>query len=142
MDEKENSEDNDNYGIINLDEFDTLMFDRTDEHENSSLNNEPSFDLDDTYILKDNDNDNNKIHYRCPKCFFFPYIEIIDKNEIEYICKCTKGERKKVKIKELINEITNFKDEKNENKECIIKNLDIIVQIVVKIYVKNVANFI
>ena len=113
MDEKENDEDN--YGIINFDEFNTLIFDRTDEPENSSINNEPSFDLDDTYILKDNDNNNN--HYRCPKCLFFPYIEIIDKNEIKYICKCTKGERKKVKIKELINEITNFKDEKNNNKE-------------------------
>ena len=27
-----------------------------------------------------------------PKCLLFPYIEITDKNEIMYRCRCTKKE--------------------------------------------------
>ena len=35
------------------------------------------------------------IHYRCPKCFNFPLIEFINKNEeiIIYSCACYKGKR-------------------------------------------------
>ena len=110
MNEKENSDDI--YGMINNSDFDTLIFDITDEPENNSINNEIPFNSDITAILKDNNNNN---HYRCSKCLFFPYIEIINENEIKYICNCTKGERKEIKIKDLINEITNFKDEKNKN---------------------------
>ena len=97
MNEKENSDDI--YGMINNSDFDTLMFEIIDESEPSSINNE-IFNLDMTAILKDNNSNN---HYRCSKCLFFPYIEIINENEIKYICNCTKGERKEIKIKELIN---------------------------------------
>jgi surface protein len=101
------------YGKIDLNNQDTLMFDETDEPENNPINNEVSFKLDMTAILKENENTNN--HYRCSKCLFFPLIEIIDKNELKYMCKCTDFKRKIIKIKDLINEITNYEDEKNIN---------------------------
>ena len=66
-------------------------------------------------MLKDNKNQ-NKNHYRCPKCFFFPYIQIIDKNKVNYICKCTDRKGKQIKIKDLINEIKDYeKNNKNIN---------------------------
>jgi len=111
MEEKEDSDDF--YGKINENDFDTLMFDITDEPENNTVNNEIPFKLDMTNILKEYKNNNN--HYRCPKCLFFPYIEIIDKNELKYMCKCNKFERKIIKIKDLINKITNHEEEKNTN---------------------------
>ena len=55
----------------------------------------------------------------------FPYIEITNKNEIMYRCRCTKkikGKKKIIKIKDLINEITNFDNNNikiNENKGLI-----------------------
>ena len=42
-------------------------------------------------------------HYLCPKCHFFPYIQIVNQNEIYYTCGCTKGEKKLIAIKEFIN---------------------------------------
>ena len=112
--EEDEEKKNSFYGQIN-DGFDTLQFDQSDEMEEGPINNDISFNLDITGILKD---DNNDIHYRCPKCFLFPYIEIINKNEIQYRCKCTKEEKggvKIIKIKDLINKFTNFGDEKNKN---------------------------
>ena len=62
--------------------------------------------------------------------FFFPCIQIINKNEIKCICKCTLDQKeddslknkcteqikgKIIKIKEFINEIKNFEDKKNIN---------------------------
>ena len=121
MDEKENSENlSEKFysGMLSGSDFnnpDTLIFDETetDEPENNSINNEVSFKLDMTAILKENENTNN--HYRCSKCLFFPLIEIIDNNELKYMCKCTDFKRKIIKIKDLINEITNYEDEKNIN---------------------------
>ena len=101
------------YGKIDLNNQDTLMFEEKDESEDNPINNEVSFKLDMTAILKENENTNN--HYRCSKCLFFPLIEIIDKNELKYMCKCTDFKRKIIKIKDLINEITNYEDEKNIN---------------------------
>ena len=89
------------------------MFEEKDESEDNQINNEVSFKLDMTAILKENENTNN--HYRCSKCLFFPLIEIIDKNELKYMCKCTDFKRKIIKIKDLINEITKYEDEKNIN---------------------------
>ena len=112
--EEDEEKKNSFYGQIN-DGFDTLHFDQSDEMEEGPINNDISFNLDITGILKD---DNNDIHYRCPKCFLFPYIEIINKNEIQYRCKCTKEEKggvKIIKIKDLINKFTNFEDENNKN---------------------------
>ena len=39
--------------------------------------------------------EDSNIHYRCPKCFNFPLIEFINKNEeiIIYSCACYKGKR-------------------------------------------------
>ena len=107
------------YGMLNNNDFDTLIFNVTDEGEDSQVNDENPFNLNIPPILKDNNN--NIYHYRCPKCLFFPFIEIMNQNEIKYNCKCTKGEGKIIKIKDLINSITIFDKEKNktinENKE-------------------------
>ena len=108
FEEEEKSEDL--YGKINSD-FDYLMFERTDEPDNSSINNKPPFNLDMTAMLKEYKNNN---HYRCPKCLFFPYIQIINKTEIRYFCNCTNREGKIIKIKDLINEITNIEENKNK----------------------------
>ena len=104
----------------NYDEFDDEIFDDTkDEFEENSINNEISFNLEITGILKDF---NDYHHYQCPKCLLFPYIEINNKNEIMYRCRCTrklKGKKKIIKIKDLIKEITNFNNNNiiiNENK--------------------------
>ena len=54
-----------------------------------------------------------------PKCLLFPYIEITDKNEIMYRCRCTKkekGKKKMIQIKDLIKEITNFNNNIKINK--------------------------
>ena len=99
------------YGMLNNNDFDTLLFDVTDDEEDSIIKNEP-FSSDIPAILKDN---NISDHYRCPKCLFFPYIQIINNNEIKYNCKCTKGFGKIIKIKGLINDIKNFEKEKNKN---------------------------
>ena len=110
-------------------DFDYSMFknDRTDEPENSLTNNKITFNSDITAIPKGNKNNS---HYQCSKCFFFPCIQIINKNEIKCICKCTLDQKeddslknkcteqikgKIIKIKEFINEIKNFEDKKNIN---------------------------
>ena len=119
MDEKENSENlSEKFysGMLSGSDFnnpDTLILDETDEPENNSINNEVSFKLDMTAILKENENTNN--HYRCSKCLFFPLIEIIDKNELKKRCKCNEFKGEIFKIKDLINEITNYENEKNIN---------------------------
>ena len=95
MDEEKNGI----YGMINNNDFDTLIFDVTDDEEDSPINSELPFNLNIPAILKDNI---NNYHYQCPKCLFFPYIEIINQNKIKYNCKCTKGEGKIIKIKDLL----------------------------------------
>ena len=109
----------------NYDEFDDEIFEQKDDFEENLINNEISFNLEITELLKD---DNNNKHYQCPKCLLFPYIEINNKNEIIYRCRCTKkvkGKKKIIKIKDLINEITNFDNNNNikinENKGLICK---------------------
>ena len=113
MDEKSNSRIS---GMINYD-LDTLSFNEDDTEDIPiNNNNEISFNLDTTGILKDVNNINQ--HYLCQKCFTFPYIEIITENEIRYRCVCTKEEKegsKIIKIKDLINQITNFVDKKDNN---------------------------
>jgi len=99
------------YGMLNNNDFDTLLFDVTDDMEDSIIKSEP-FHSDIAAILKDIHTDD---HYRCPKCLFFPYIEIINNSEIKYNCKCTKGVGKIIKIKALINDIKNFEKVKNKN---------------------------
>ena len=42
------------------------------------------------------------IHYRCPKCYNFPFIEFIDFGSILYTCNCF--EKKPLKIEELFKE--------------------------------------
>ena len=100
------------YGMLNNDDFGTFLFDESNDEEDSLINNEP-FISDMTVILKDNNNDN--FHYRCKKCLFFPIIKFINNTEIKYYCKCNKAKAKIMKIKDLLNEIKNFKDEKNTN---------------------------
>ena len=53
---------------------------------------EPNISFDELPIPKLED---SNIHYRCPKCFNFPLIEFINKNEeiIIYSCACYKGKR-------------------------------------------------
>ena len=112
MGEKSNSR---IFGMINYE--DTLIFNEDDTEDTPiNNNNEISFNLDTTGILKDVNNINQ--HYLCQKCFTFPYIEIITENEIRYRCLCTKEEKegsKIIKIKDLINQITNFVDKKDNN---------------------------
>ena len=104
------NEKNDNiYGKITSD-FDFSIFDKTDGSGNDLINNEEPFDSDMTAILKE---EKNKNHYLCPKCRFFPYIQIKNQNEIHYICHCTKREGKDIKIKNL--EILKFKEKQNIN---------------------------
>ena len=57
---------------------------------------EPTFGVN---ILPIPEQENPDIHYRCPKCFNFPKIEFIDKNEeiIIYTCCCYKNKRVPVK---------------------------------------------
>ena len=101
------------YGMINFD-LDTLSFNQDDTEDTPINNNEISFNLDTTAILKDI---NNSKHYLCPKCLTFPYIEIITENEIRNRCTCTKEEKegsKIIKIKDFIYQITNLVD-KNDN---------------------------
>ena len=118
--ENEEEEKSGIYGMLNNNDFDNCLFDESNDDEEDSLtnNNEP-FISDITAILKDNNN--NNFHYYCKKCLFFPIIEFINSNEIKYYCKCNKEKAKIMKIKDLLNEIKNFKDGKNininENKE-------------------------
>jgi len=102
--------------MINYD-LDTLSFNEDDTEDIPiNNNNEISFNLDTTGILKDVNNINQ--HYLCQKCFTFRYIEIITENEIRYRCECTKQEKegsKIIQIKDLINQITNFVDKKDNN---------------------------
>ena len=108
-------EKNNDYGKINYDsDFDYSKFYGTDDGEKSSTNNQTPFISDIAAILRDNKTNS---HYQCLKCFFFPYIQIKNKNEINYICKCTGTKGKIIKIKDLINQITNFEDKKNKNIE-------------------------
>ena len=70
MDEKSNSR---IFGMINYD-LDTLSFNEDDTEDIPiNNNNEISFNLDTTGILKDVNNINQ--HYLCQKCFTFRYIE-------------------------------------------------------------------
>ena len=75
------------------DDFDKLMFEQN--------NNDITFYIKEEGILKGS---YIKYHYLCPKCHFFPYIQIVNQNEIYYTCGCTNGERKLIAIKEFINE--------------------------------------
>ena len=113
MGEKSNSR---IFGMINYGS-DTLSFNEDDTEDIPiNNNNEISFNLDTTGILKDVNNINQ--HYLCQKCFTFLYIEIITENEIRYRCECTKQEKegsKIIQIKDLINQITNFVDKKDNN---------------------------
>ena len=67
--------------------------------------NEPNLSFDELPIPK---LENSNIHYRCPKCFNFPLIEFIDKNEeiIIYSCACFKARR--INIKDLFNKEKNY----------------------------------
>ena len=58
----------------------------------------PSFGVN---ILPIPELENEDIHYKCPKCFNFPLIEFIDKNEemVIYSCGCYK--KKLVSVKDL-----------------------------------------
>ena len=102
------------YGKFDYNDSDTLLFDTTDEGENSQVHVEKPFNLNIPPILKDNNN--NIYHYRCPKCLFFPFINIINDEEIKCNCKCNRGEGKIIKIKDLINSIIKFEKEKEKNK--------------------------
>ena len=72
--------------------------------------NEPNLSFDELPIPK---LENSNIHYRCPKCFNFPLIEFIDKNEeiIIYSCACFKARR--INIKDLFNKEKNYMSFKN-----------------------------
>ena len=48
------------------------------------------------------------IHYSCPKCHKFPFIEIIDKKSIFYTCSCEDRNRKEIKIIELFEKENKF----------------------------------
>ena len=47
------------------------------------------------------ENEEEKTHYLCPKCFQFPLIDFISKEYIYYSCFCKDREKKLVKIKQL-----------------------------------------
>ena len=82
------------------------------ESDNNLTNNDISFNLDLPAILRDNKDSND---YRCNECLFFPYIEINDKNTMNFICKCTDFKKKQISIKEFINNIKNLQNKKNGN---------------------------
>lgn len=72
---------------------------------NNLINNNISFKKEVPPILKDNKDNND---YRCNMCLFFPYIEIKDKNTMNYFCKCTNYKRKQIPVKDFFNDIINF----------------------------------
>ena len=86
--------------------LDYLKFNNENENENDI-----TFHLDIPAILKDNKDNRD---YRCNNCLFFPYIEIINKNTMNYICVCSNFEGKKIAIEDFINNITNCQ-KKNDN---------------------------
>ena len=112
MDEKETF--SDIFGTINYDNTDTLNLYETDKGEDIQTDNDISFELELTKILKEID---DNYHYLCPKCSTFPCIEILDQNTIKYRCLCMKNGKEKekiMKIKDLINKI---KNEENTNEK-------------------------
>ena len=54
------------------------------------------------------------IHYRCPKCYNFPLIQFLDRENINYKCACI--DKKRMKIKELFKKEANFLTFLNEPK--------------------------
>ena len=82
--------------------------------------NEPNMSIDELPIPK---LDDPNIHYRCPRCFNFPLIDFIDKNEeiIIYSCACFKERR--VKIKDLFNKEKNYLSFHNVNSNSKIEDI-------------------
>ena len=103
-----------NYGKIFYDNFDYSMF----ESNNFSENNQITFKLNNTGILKTN---LNYAHYLCPKCKFFPYIQIVNQNEMYYNCGCTEKKGELIDIKEFVNKKKEY-SKANLNKD---KNNDL-----------------
>ena len=52
--------------------------------------------------------ENINIHYLCPKCLNFPFIEFIDEIEIKYNCGCSDRKEHKLKIKDLFDPKLNY----------------------------------
>ena len=100
------------YGIENEGSFIDFLKCNENEFDNNLTKNDSSFHSDISAILKDNKDNSD---YRCNKCFFFPFIEIINNNKMNHICKCTNFKREEIKIKDFINDITNFQNKKKDN---------------------------
>ena len=90
----------------------------------NQINNIEPFELDIPPILESN---YPNFHYLCPKCRFFPYIELNNQDEIYYTCACRN--RVKIKIENLFlsnNEyITSFNEDMEDSKiglRCIHKS--------------------
>lgn len=73
---------------------------------------------------------NPNIHYRCPKCYNFPFIQFLkNKEDIIYTCACIKN--KYLKIRDLFipenKYITSLNDKENMNQilgfKCLVINL-------------------
>ena len=79
---------------------------------NEIESNDISFNTELSAILKDN-NDNND--YRCNGCLLFPYIEIKDKNTMNYICRCNDFKRKQIAIKDFLNNKISFQKKKTKD---------------------------
>ena len=100
------------------------------DHPNYSNNDNLDYSLNLKFPLIPKLKDPN-IHYRCPKCYYFPYIEFITNQEdITYFCHCSK-DTKYLSIKDLFvpkNEYLTFLNNRNENKNkgflCIIHKSD------------------
>ena len=67
--------------------------------------NEPNLSFDELPIPE---LENSDIHYICPKCFNFPLIEFIDKNEEKIIYSCSCYKKQIINIKDLFNEEKNY----------------------------------
>ena len=98
--EEENLNSKEFYGKIDSD-FDFSLFN------NSINNNEIPFKSKIPPILKTN---YNNVHYLCPKCHFFPFIQFINLDEIYYTCGCRNLNNKE-------------KNEKNGKESVKIENL-------------------
>ena len=87
------------------------------DHPNYSNNDNLDYSLNLKFPLIPKLKDPN-IHYRCPKCYYFPYIEFITNQEdITYFCDCSK-DTKYLSIKELFipeNEHLTVFNKNNEN---------------------------
>ena len=80
------------------------------------IQNDNSFGLNFNYMPKLT---YSNIHYRCPKCYNFPMINIVDRENIIYECGCPDRKKKSLKIKDLFNKENKYMTFLNDSKQNI-----------------------